>query len=941
MSDKLTYAILAMDAYNRGYGAKLPGLSDAPGTKIGLATILSSDGNASAQKIGFYALAYELEGKTVVSFRGTDELNIFNRANDIFNGWVGGAGFISTQAKRAAQYYESVVENSLYQRTSDVLLTGHSLGGGLAGYVAALSNGQAYIYDAMPFAAAAVTSTIQENINKGLKNFVGFLTGLTDSPYTLDPDVSGIESIYVKGEILAPVRFLAKSAGSVLEVVIAERLLNSAGFYVQKIPSAVAAGVMAFDLARNVSESSFNVDSAGLSGTQSHSQALLVLLQFSQDQQYDAWQSVVATLVPKWFDDTVASSFGLNADKMLVSIAYSAIDEGEKPFGDVAIKALFNDSNDLGSLFSSLTTAQHFKWQPVQENLASIVTQYAANLALNGSTDASQADGIIQFDERADLVTIDLDSTHWNIGSKSPSKILNKTELINSLMPGFTVVDALYDVDYVYVDNIDLSSEVYFSDALTLSDSILMIGNGGNDRIYGGQSNDYFTSADGGSDFIDGGGGVNTVIFQGRYQDYQIDYVDNSIKVYELLTGSQGYDIFVNIQHLIFADLTTEFDLTYADSDPDVEESFYTLARTDRPPTGTIVITGAPQLGKELAVSNTLEDIDGLGEIRYQWQLNGISIDGATDARYTVTQNDVNKAISVVATYVDQHGDSEIFWSTPVTVSVAATFATSISTIESVGLSPDGQSLLIKVGGSTSAVNLGSALSFNGDLVTTEDLLRTIESRPTFQSSTDINDYVLAELYTGSLQGIDYQLIETADNPVVIGGATNDFIRVSSTRSIGKAVDGGAGDDVIDGGVGSTFISGGKGNNTIYLDGRAPGVSWSTVTDFKFGLDQVTIWGWREGVSRISTLLTDINTDGAEGYQGLTLHFENLLPDGAGPDQTNLEMNSLTLTGYTLADFGASSLDDLNHQITTGMNSHFVVGQMVDNLGDHGYLFLN
>jgi Ca2+-binding RTX toxin-like protein len=238
-------------------------------------------------------------------------------------------------------------------------------------------------------------------------------------------------------------------------------------------------------------------------------------------------------------------------------------------------------------------------------------------------------------------------------------------------------------------------------------------------------------------------------------------------------------------------------------------------------------------------------------------------------------------------------------------------------------------------------VPIGSSLSFNGSTVTTSDLTSSITVQSVFQSSGGSSGYVLPEVFPPNRFNLDYQLIETADNAVVIGGATNDFIKVASTTSLGKAVDGGAGNDVIDGGVGSTFISGGTGSDTIFLDGRAPGVSWSTVTDFKLGEDKATIWGWKAGVSRVSTLFTDFNTGGAPGYTGLTLHFENLLPDDATPGQTNSNFNSITLTGLTLADFGATSLETLNAQITAGTNSNFITGQTTDEYGVHGYLFLS
>jgi hypothetical protein len=307
-----------------------------------------------------------------------------------------------------------------------------------------------------------------------------------------------------------------------------------------------------------------------------------------------------------------------------------------------------------------------------------------------------------------------------------------------------------------------------------------------------------------------------------------------------------------------------------------------------------------------------------------------------------LTQTEVGQAITVVASYTDQLGSAESVASSAsrsVEAVLSATYTNPISSIDSIGVSPDGQFLLIKVDGVTQSVPIGSSLSFNGSTVTTSDLTSSITPQPVFQSSGGSNGYALPEVFTGPTSlNLDYQLIETGYNAVVIGGATNDFIKVASTNSLGKAVDGGAGDDVIDGGVGSTFISGGTGSDTIFLDGRAPGVSWSTVTDFKFGQDKATIWGWRQGVSKVSLL---DEQGGANGYQGLTLHFENLLPDDALAGQTNSNFNSITLSRLTLADFGASSLTDLNAQIAAGTNSHFVVGKTVDDFGEHGYLFLS
>ena len=72
----LMLAILALDSYNRGDN---PGMnfnrnSDAPGTSIGGATILSDDDTDPAQAASFYAIAYTWNGQTIISYRGTREL---------------------------------------------------------------------------------------------------------------------------------------------------------------------------------------------------------------------------------------------------------------------------------------------------------------------------------------------------------------------------------------------------------------------------------------------------------------------------------------------------------------------------------------------------------------------------------------------------------------------------------------------------------------------------------------------------------------------------------------------------------------------------------------------------------------------------------------------------------------------------------------------------
>ena len=76
-------------------------------------------------------------------------------------------------------------------------------------------------------------------------------------------------------------------------------------------------------------------------------------------------------------------------------------------------------------------------------------------------------------------------------------------------------------------------------------------------------------------------------------------------------------------------------------------------------PTGLVIISGNTAQNETLTASNNLSDINGLGEISYQWLKNGISLRGASSANYVLTQADVGKTISVIARYIDGIGATE------------------------------------------------------------------------------------------------------------------------------------------------------------------------------------------------------------------------------------------------------------------------------------------
>ena len=159
MTNELLYAILSMDAYNRGGGASLilPGsASDGVGAaRLAGATDIPGD--------SFFAQTYTVGGNIVISYRGTDAL-----FPDLLTGWFTGVGSYNTiQAQDAALVYQRANGNSVAPNPY-ITLTGHSLGGGLAGFIGEIYGAPAVIFDNMPFEAAAYNLFLQASSYLGL-----------------------------------------------------------------------------------------------------------------------------------------------------------------------------------------------------------------------------------------------------------------------------------------------------------------------------------------------------------------------------------------------------------------------------------------------------------------------------------------------------------------------------------------------------------------------------------------------------------------------------------------------------------------------------------------------------------------------------------------------------------------------------------------------------
>lgn len=108
----LFLAILSMDAYNRGYNHGIEGLGEL-GSGIGNATIITDSETTPATSdtgdlLNFYAAAYNYNGETIISYRGTDNPAILDiGTGDFWTGWLFGTGVTAgTQLELARDIYE-------------------------------------------------------------------------------------------------------------------------------------------------------------------------------------------------------------------------------------------------------------------------------------------------------------------------------------------------------------------------------------------------------------------------------------------------------------------------------------------------------------------------------------------------------------------------------------------------------------------------------------------------------------------------------------------------------------------------------------------------------------------------------------------------------------------------------------------------------------------
>ena len=137
------------------------------------------------------------------------------------------------------------------------------------------------------------------------------------------------------------------------------------------------------------------------------------------------------------------------------------------------------------------------------------------------------------------------------------------------------------------------------------------------------------------------------------------------------------------------------FDFTVNDGTTDSVNAntiTYNVTAVNDAPEGTVSISGTVTQGQTLTASNNITDADGMGTISYQWYADGVLINGAVNSTYTLTQNEVNKVITVKASYTDGEGTAETVTSSA-TTSVTNLNDAPVGTVSISGTVTQGQTL--------------------------------------------------------------------------------------------------------------------------------------------------------------------------------------------------------------------------------------------------------
>ncbi len=451
-------------------------------------TLLPIYPNGVASSVtGFTALAFTNGSEIVISYKGTDTVNVVQTAQDFVFGNAAALGG-SAQLVQAALFYEKVKAST----SLPITFTGHSLGGGLASVMGVWFNKSATTFAQAPFELAA--------INPAAVALVDVALGFTDAdflkfnPLNYSARQANITNYYVHGEILSQkLSLLPNVVGTNNPIVVGgEQNVASGDLHSMLLHAAL------------LMQNKFLTDSVALPNLMAEIFDNTLYFRDSNTSKRDFLSSLLNDQIKLGYTNAngLLARFASDLDKLTKygdSLKTGAL---SKAVIDAAIEDYyFKQSGSTQDFFNAITGGISF-------DLADIGVNWANKIS-SGRLDTAVISQLLNGDQTAkSFLTQD---NYWSIQSGTDALTATGTGTNNDAMIGGATVD-------------------------------ILDGGAGNDFLYGGDGADILTGG-AGNDFLVGGAGSDTY-YVGAGNDTIVDS-DGQGSIYlgtDLLIGGDSRD---------------------------------------------------------------------------------------------------------------------------------------------------------------------------------------------------------------------------------------------------------------------------------------------------------------------------------------------------------------------------------------------------------------